>query len=221
MSKKVFYDRMERIIDEFVIPQEISTQHEVTDSVTSTSANPHVQRIHLEHNYYSQSSASSVSHRYLPRSVVSQPTASLPVRRAAPDVILNYASAVLNDGLLLLEFKDAIREGDGNRILQCWKVLLMYYRSANHTNYASEAFHFISQVTATASPRVAAQLLWNRVVNTKGKEGHNIPVDLHMEHLYRTVKEYVAGVRANVSQIKYYYSVWRVTQWNYDGYKKL
>ena len=78
---------------------------------------------------------------------------------AAPDGVLNYASAVLYDGLLLLEFKDTIR-GDGIRILRCWKVLLMYYRNANHTNYASEAFQFIAQVTATASPRVATQLLY-------------------------------------------------------------
>ena len=99
-----------------------------------------------------------------------------------------------------LEFKDATREGDGIRILWCWKVLLMYYRMANHTNYASEAFHFIAQVTATASPRVAIQLLWGQVVNTKGKEGHNVPVDLHMEHLNRTVKEYIAGVGDNISQ---------------------
>ena len=34
----------------------------------------------------------------------------------------------------------------------------------------------------------------------KGKEGHNVPVDMHMEHLNRTVKEYIAGVGANVSR---------------------
>lgn len=142
--KKVLYDRMERIIDEVVIPQEFSTPHEVTDTVTSTLANPHIQRVQLKHNY-SQSSASFVSHRHLPRSVlsvVSQPTVSLLVCCAAPYGILSHASA---DGLLQLEFKDVIREGDSVRILRRWKVLLMYY------NYASEAFHLISQATATAS----------------------------------------------------------------------
>ena len=113
--------------------------------------------------------------------------------------MLNYASAVLNDGLLLLEFKDAIREGDSSRILRCWKVLLLYYRSAQHTNYASEAFHFIAQVTAMESQRTATQLLESRVVNITGKEGHNVPVDMHMEHLNRTLKGYAAGVGANIS----------------------
>ena len=201
--KKVFFDRMATIVDEYVVPQEFSFPREPTASTSPTSllTNPHVPRILQEH-VYGSSTVEKVRHRNLPSilSVARRPTASQSVRRAAPDGVLNYASAVLNDGLLLLEFKDAIREGDGIRILRCWKVLLMYYRMANHTNYASEAFHFIAQVTATASPRVATQLLWSRVVNTKGKEGHNVPVDLHMEHLNRTVKEYIAGVGANVSQ---------------------
>lgn len=202
--KKMFSDRMLAIVDEYVVPQEFSFPREPTasTSATSLSTNPHVPRILQEHAY-SLSTAEEVHHRHLPSSILSvarRPTVSQPVRRAAPDGVLNYASAVLNDGLLLLEFKDAIREGDGIRILRCWKVLLMYYRMANHTNYASEAFHFIAQVTATASPRVASQLLWSRVVNTKGKEGHNVPVDMHMEHLNRTVKEYIAAVGANISQ---------------------
>ena len=157
-----------------MVPQEFSSPREPTAStpVTSSSANPHVPRILHEHSY-GPSTATQVHHRHLPSSVLSitrRPTVSQPVRRTAPDGVLNYASAVLNDGLLLLEFKDAIREGDGIGILRCWKVLLMYYRIANHTNYASEAFHFIAQVTATASSRVASQLLWSRVVNTKGRK---------------------------------------------------
>lgn len=201
--KKIFSDRMAAIIDEYVVPQEFSFPREPTTSTSATSllTNPHVPRILQEHAY--GPSTVEVRHRHMPSSILSvtrRPTVSQPVRRAAPDGVLNYATAVLNDGLLLLEFKDAIREGDGIRILRCWKVLLMYFRMANHTNYASEAFHFISQVTATGSPRVASQLLWSRVVNTKGKEGHNVPVDMHMEHLNRTVKEYIAAVGANISQ---------------------
>ena len=49
-------------------------------------------------------------------------TASESVKSASVDGALNYASAVLNDGMMFLEFKDAIREGDGPRIIRCWKV---------------------------------------------------------------------------------------------------
>ena len=35
------------------------------------------------------------------------------VRDSSPDGVFNYASAVLNDGLLPLELRNAIYEGDG------------------------------------------------------------------------------------------------------------
>ena len=37
------------------------------------------------------------------------------------DNILSYACEVLTLGLLYLQFVDGIREGDGSRILKCWK----------------------------------------------------------------------------------------------------
>ena len=37
------------------------------------------------------------------------------------DHVLEYTKETLSLGLLLLEFKDAIREGDGSRVLRCWK----------------------------------------------------------------------------------------------------
>ena len=40
------------------------------------------------------------------------------------DRVLNYASAAVANGLLLLEYKDAIHKGDGKRILRVWKALL-------------------------------------------------------------------------------------------------
>jgi len=39
--------------------------------------------------------------------------ASQALKKAASDGIFNYASTFLNDGLLPLELKDAIRGGDG------------------------------------------------------------------------------------------------------------
>lgn len=122
------------------------------------------------------------------------------LKSAAPDGIFDYTSAVLNDGLLLLEFKDTIREGDRPRILRVWKVLLVYFWRARHKNYKLEAFHLLSMVNATASPKFAAQLTWGRVVNIRGGQGPNMPLDLAMEHLNRTLKYFVPNLGANVSE---------------------
>ena len=37
-------------------------------------------------------------------------------------------------------------------------------------------------------------------MNTTGGAGHNIPLDLHMEHLNRIVKDHVANLGANVAE---------------------
>lgn len=47
------------------------------------------------------------------------------------------------------------------------------------------------------TPRLAEQLIWVHFINTQGGLGHNIPADLHMEHLNRACKEAVSQLCAN------------------------
>ena len=64
--------------------------------------------------------------------------------------------------------------------------MLLHWKHAGHTKYAYEKIELISSIKAAASPRIAHELLWCRVVNTQGGAGKNIPVDLFLEHLNRT-----------------------------------
>ena len=169
--------------------------------------NPHAARVVSEHAYIRTASSATPTtvqkRRQLPQWLKSRddrPHASQAVHDAAPDGVFDYACAVLNDGLLLLEFRDAIHEGDGERILRCWKFLMLYFRIAGHTKYALEAFTFQAKVNGITSPRIQQQLLWSRVVNSKGGTSKNIPVDLHMEHLNRLLKDVMIGLRANISE---------------------
>ena len=36
------------------------------------------------------------------------------------------------------EYIDSIREGDGNRILHCWKYMLLIFKASNKTKYSVE-----------------------------------------------------------------------------------
>ena len=45
----------------------------------------------------------------------------------------------------------------------------------------------------------AAQLKWSRFVNTSGKQGGNIPCDLHLEHLNRRLKGMITKLNSNAS----------------------
>ena len=44
-------------------------------------------------------------------------------------------------GLLLLEYKDAIKEGNGSRVLRCWKYFLILFKATGHNNYSFEALY--------------------------------------------------------------------------------
>ena len=128
------------------------------------------------------------------------PHAAASVQETADDGLFNYGCAILNDGLFSLEFRDAIHEGDGGRIFRCWKFVLLYFRHAKRYKYALEAFYFMANITAIASPRLRHQLLWSRVLNTRGGAGNNIPSDLFMEHSIRDQKGSLSSIGANLTE---------------------
>lgn len=115
------------------------------------------------------------------------------------DTVQEYAIDTLSLGLLYMEFADAIREGDGSRILRCWRYLFLIFRASRRTNYTIEAFTLLAQERFIFSPRMALQLKWSRTINTHGKPGKNIPMDLHMEHLNREVKTALHGLGSNIT----------------------
>lgn len=114
------------------------------------------------------------------------------------DKVHLYATELLTLSLMWHCFHDAIREGDGERIIRCWRFFLVLFKSTNHRNYAKEAVNLLVQYY-TLSDRQKAQLLWSRCINTRGYAGTNIPCDLHMEHLNRQLKSVVRGMGANVN----------------------
>lgn len=115
------------------------------------------------------------------------------------DRVRAYACNILSSGLLLMEFVDAIREGDGSRIIRCWKYFLLHYKVANRTNYSVEAFTLLAQHHFLLSPRLAMQLTWSRTVNIHGCQGKNVPCDLFMEHLNKEAKQRICGLGSNIT----------------------
>ena len=115
------------------------------------------------------------------------------------DYVLLYAREVLTLGLFYKEFHDAIREGDGERIITCWRYLLLLFKVSHRTNYSVEAFTLLAQYHFTVSERMQKQLVWSRTVNIHGRTGENVPCDLHMEHLNHECKESISGLGSNIT----------------------
>jgi len=116
---------------------------------------------------------------------------------SSEDMAYKYSSQLLTIGCIYLEFRDAIKEGDGIRVLRCYRYLLPMFISSWRTNYAIETLNFLMQYEYLLSPRQAEELLWGRFINTHGQAGRNIPNDLHCEHLNRLVKTSIAQLQAN------------------------
>ena len=54
------------------------------------------------------------------------------------DKVQEYADELITLGMIFLNYKDAVREGDGKRILIIWKHLLPIFRYSDRRNYSVE-----------------------------------------------------------------------------------
>lgn len=108
----------------------------------------------------------------------------------------------MNMALLLRNFMDPIKEGDGERIIRCIKMFLLHFKQdgSGSTKYALEALFHLFQLFALLSPREAERLKWNRTVNNKGFLGCNVAMDLALEHDNHLVKDMIRGLEANISE---------------------
>lgn len=114
------------------------------------------------------------------------------------DSVYAYSCETLTLGLLFLEFKDGIREGDGNRAMRVWKYFLLIFKVSGRKNYAIEALTMLAQYHLTLPPQLAEQLKWSRFINTNGATGHNISCDLHIKN--KVAKVAIKGLGANKSE---------------------
>ena len=120
--------------------------------------------------------------------------------RRSSDSVNEYTRNFLSIGSIYLLFKDAIKEGDGRRVLQCYRYLLPIFINSGRRNYANEALNLLCQYHYDLPAQQAEQLVWSRFVNTTDVKGGNIPTDLHLEHLNRILKGTVQGLGSNKSE---------------------
>lgn len=116
------------------------------------------------------------------------------------DDLNSYSSKVLSMGLLAWGMEDAIREGDGGRMIRLWKFLLVLFKQAGKHKYALEAMRLISDVKIALNEKQAHELTWNRTCNPRGRVGGNKPLDLHLEHMNRTFKDDISSFSPHLTE---------------------
>ena len=116
------------------------------------------------------------------------------------DGVYNYARTLCHYGSLVMEFIDTWHEGDGERAVRCWQLLLPHFLVANNRKYALESLRLQMQVKAILSPHLAQHIMWDRFINTRGGTGRNIPCDLHNEHVNRLIKYTITCMGGNMTE---------------------
>ena len=77
-------------------------------------------------------------------------------------------------GVFLLQLDDTEREGDGERMMRNWKLLMLYSRSRKRAKkYAFEAMRLITNCYALFSEKMAHRVIHGQFVNPKGRQGTN------------------------------------------------
>ena len=99
------------------------------------------------------------------------------------DGVHSCARVLCHFASLVCLFVDACREGDGERVLRCWKLCMLHFHAERKTKYALEALRLQFQL-ATLQPHLVHQLTWGRFINTHGGKGRNVSCDLHNEHTH-------------------------------------
>ena len=100
-------------------------------------------------------------------SILPTPQSDIPPT-SKEDGVMNYSLQVLQLGFLLIQLNDTEREGDGNRSLLNWKILMLYFRCRSRgMKYAFEAMRFITMTKALYTARMAHRVIHGQFINTR------------------------------------------------------
>ena len=104
------------------------------------------------------------------------------------DYMYNYHCAKLTFGLILLEFNDAIKEGDGDRLFDIYKVVLLLYKAHGHFKYAYVVLLHLVKCICILPEKQALSVKWDRFYNGSSRRGANILLDLKKEQQNRVLR---------------------------------
>ena len=114
------------------------------------------------------------------------------------DFVNNYSSCLIKYFLILLDFKDAVREGNGETLATLHKVLLPYFKSLPGFNaYAIEMLISVIQNDVFLSEAEAHHCMWASTANWKGGVGKNIEIDLLQENRNKDIKKAIKAMGPN------------------------
>ncbi|XP_068739062.1 uncharacterized protein [Montipora capricornis] len=97
------------------------------------------------------------------------------------DYCYNYHIAKLTFGLFLMDFSDAVKEGDGDRLFNIYKVALLLFKTHGHYKYAYVILLHLVKCISILPKQQALSCKWNKFYNGTGHIGRNVSLDYKKE----------------------------------------
>ena len=113
--------------------------------------------------------------------------------------ISEYCKTALGMCMLVSNFDDARKHGDGVRLARIYKFMIVHFRAAGKVKYAHYSLRLIAQIKALLTPRMAHQVTWNRFVNNAGRPDSNVEGDRENEHQNKGIKGQVRGFQGKLT----------------------
>ena len=111
------------------------------------------------------------------------------------DFVRNYSLCLLKYYFLFLDFKDTVKEGNGERTATLHKQLLSHFTALpGFNNYAIEMLISIVQNNIFLSEAETHQSIWASTVNWKGDAGNNIEIDLLQKNRNKSIKKSIKSM---------------------------
>ena len=100
--------------------------------------------------------------------------------------------------MILLDIKDAVREGNGETLVTIHKVLLPHFKSLPGFNaYAIEMLISVIQNKVFLSEAEAQHCMWVSTANWEAGVGKNIEIDLLQENRNKDIKKAIKAMGPN------------------------
>ena len=104
------------------------------------------------------------------------------VRSTSSDSTYSFHRLFLHHAYLYIDLREAIRWENGPVVVEHYKWWIPFFLATGCKNYACEAVHHISNLTATYPKHIAFIATHNRTVNISRRPGHGKPLDQLIEH---------------------------------------
>lgn len=96
--------------------------------------------------------------------------------------MFNYYQCKMVFGLFIRGFEDVVKEGDGQRFFEIYKLLFLIYKFYKYFKYVYVILYYFIKVCVILFEFEVERFKWNRVVNLYGGKVCNIFLDLRKEY---------------------------------------